>query len=491
MSVFGQRRLIADTPRPRRLLATSRHEECDRDRVKTFAAGALVLLGAGCASGPVPARPPSPHDPIPPATSPCDAPAIDALPNLDKPLRLEDLLPLLLRRNPGVRAARARLEAAAERRPQAIALPDPMVEATWYARNAMDASNSFARWNLMIKQEFPFPTVLLLRGDAATKEAEAEALRYEAAVRDAVADLKDVEAERAYLVGAGRVQEALRDVYRRYADVARGDVASGRARLPESFRAEALVAQAGYELTLIDEVRRVEDQRLRALLALPATLALGEPADAAPPAGLDADVDELSRRALAYNQELREAGVEVELAEVGKRLARWNYAPTFSLGAGEMKNDEFDAASGRKSDSTVVTFGLTIPLWVPAKAAGVREADAKLRAARAEEAGRRERLVADVARTGFRLRNAGRLAALYGRELVPQAEKALVRSQSMLQAGAESLSSSLELAATWQQLRIAELRAQADQAQAIAALERLLGTSLVATPDAASAGDAR
>jgi outer membrane protein TolC len=410
--------------------------------------------------------------------------ADSGLPDLSGPLRLADLLPLLLHRNPGIRGARARLEAAAERHPQAISLPDPMVEATWYAKNAMDPEGSFPRWNLMVTQDIPFPVVLVLRGEAATKEAEAEALRYEAAVRDAVAELKDVEAERSYLAAAARVQSALRDVYRRYAEVARGGAASGRTRLPESFRAEALLSQAGYELTLVDEVRRVEDQRLRALLALPPAVALGDPADAAPPAGLDADADDLARRALAYNQELREAGVDVETAQLRSRIARWGYAPNLEVGAGWMKNDDFDPASGMKEDSTVVTFGLSIPIWLGAKAAAVREADANLRAAQAAEAGQRERVLADVARLAFRLRNSGRLASLYGRELVPQAEKALVRAESMVQEGSESLSSSLELAATWQQLRIAELRAQADQAQAVAALERLLGTSLVAAPAA-------
>ena len=458
------------------------------DVVRNIIPAITLALAAGCAT----ARPEPPPPPKLSDTAPAPAArAPEAFPGLAKPLRLADLLPLLLERSPSIRAARARLEAAAERYPQAIALPDPMVEATYYTRNAMDTSNSFARYNLMVKQEFPFPTVLVLRGESATKEAEAEALRYDATVRDAVADLKDAEAERAYLFAAARVQTALRDVYRRYADLARGDVATGRTRLPESFRADALLAQAGYELTLIDEVRAVEDQRLRALLALPPATPLGEPADAAPVPRLDVDLDELARRALAYNQELRAAGVEVEVAGVGAKLARWEYAPMFTIGGGQMVNDQYDMASGDKADSTVVSLGLTIPLWVPAKAAGVREAKAKLRAAQAAESGERERVVADVARVGFRVRNSSRLVELYGRDLVPQAEKALLRSQSMMTEGKESLSSSLELAATWQQLRIAELRSLADEAQAIAALERILGTSLDAVPVAAPAGDER
>src|SRR5207244_1383701 len=138
---------------------------------------------------------------------------------------------------------------------------------------------------------------------------------------------------------------------------------------------------------------------------------------------------DLGRRALAYNQELRAAGLDAEIAALGVRTARWQYAPTFSLGAGEMVNDDFNSSTGAKHDSTVVTLGLTIPLWVGAKAAGVREAEARVRAAGAMEAGERERILADVARTGFRVRNASRLAELYGKSLVPQAEQALLRSE--------------------------------------------------------------
>ena len=412
-------------------------------------------------------------------------------PDLAGPVRLSDLLPLLLERNPEILEARARLEAAAQRYPQAISLADPMVEATYYTRNAMDPSGSFPRYNLMVRQEFPLPIVLSLRGSAATKEAEAEALRYEAAVRDAVAMLKDIEAERAYLDGAEGVQSATRDIYRRYAELARADTELGRTRLPEAFRAEALLAQAGYELTVIGEIRDVEDRRLRALLALPPGTPIGRPADAAAVPRLEVDLDALSRRALAYNQELREAGIEVEVAALGVRTARWQFAPRFSIGAGRMVNDKFDAASGRTTDSTVVSFGLSLPIWYSARSAGVREAEARERAVRASQAGQRERILADVARTGFRLRNASRLAELYGSELVPQAEKALVRSQSMMQEGKESLASSLELAATWQQLRIAGLRSAADAVQAAAALERLLGASLESAPAADAEGAPR
>lgn len=446
-----------------------------RTHAPTAAAAALALAAAACASTGRVTPPPLPDaDPERPAAAAATAVFAD----LAGPLRLADLLPVLFERSPRIRAARARLEAAAQRYPQAVALADPMAEVQYFTRNAMAEGASYPRYNVMVRQDFPFPTVLVLRGDAANKAAEAEALRYEAAVRDAVAELKDAHAERAYLAQAERVQQTLRDVYRRYAELARGDVTTGRTRLAESFRAEALLAQAGYELTLLAEVRAAEDQRLRSMLALPRSTPFGEPADVQPSVPLDVDLNDLADRALARNQELRAAGVEVEVAEIGERLARWSYAPMFSIGAGKMVNDEFDMETGRKADSALVTFGMTLPIQVGAKSAAVLEAEAKARAARAAETGERERVAADVARLGFRLRNAARLAVLYGRELVPQAEKALLRSQALMQEGKETLSSSLELAATWQQLRIAELRAKADEAQALAAIERVVGATL-------------
>jgi outer membrane protein, heavy metal efflux system len=197
---------------------------------------------------------------------------------------------------------------------------------------------------------------------------------------------------------------------------------------------------------------------------------------------LDVDVNALVARALERNQELRAAGVEIEAAALGERLARWDWAPRLSVGAGRMFNDEFEMATGATRDSTTLSLGMTVPLWAGAKSAAVRETRAKVRAAEAAETGERERVAADVARLAFRVRNAARLAVLYGSELVPQAERALVRSDSMVREGTESLASSLELAATWQQLRIAELRARADQAQAVAALERALGASVDFVP---------
>jgi outer membrane protein TolC len=437
-----------------------------------------AALTGGCALVPppmpeeadlsLPADPGAPREPLggaPPA------------PALAAPVRLADLLPLLLARSPRVAAARARLEAAAQRRPQVVSLPDPTVEARYYLDNAMAPDSAPTRWELMVTQEIPLPWMLALRGEAADAGTKAAALRYEATVRDAVADLHDIHAERRYLAGAEAVQTQLRAIYARYADVARAGMRDGAARLPESFRAEALAAQAEYDVRVIADMRAVEDARLRALLALPPGAPLGPPADAPAVLALDATNDALLARALEWNQELRAMGADVEMARLDARMARWNYAPMPMVGVGKMFNDDYDMETGKTRDSTTVTFGVTLPIWRPRLEAGVREADANLRAARADESAMRSMLAADVAMTAFQVRTTARLAALYAGTLVPQAERAMAAADARVRQGEESLASSLELAATWQQLSLARLRAEADHVRAVTALERMLGTT--------------
>ena len=92
----------------------------------------------------------------------------------------------------------------------------------------------------------------------------------------------------------------------------------------------------------------------------------------------------------------------------------------------------------------------------------------------------RAMVAADVAMTAFSARAAQRLADLYAKTLVPQAELAMSSADARVRKGEESLASSLELTAAWQQMQLARLRAEADHVKAVAALEKLLGTTLTA-----------
>lgn len=175
------------------------------------------------------------------------------------------------------------------------------------------------------------------------------------------------------------------------------------------------------------------------------------------------------------------AGLSLETAGIERSLARWEYAPELSLGGVWMKNMTEDA-SGRVLNSRAVTVGLSVPLWVGAKAAGVREAEARERAAGADRAEAVERVRAAATRLYFRAVNAERLVLLYRDTLVPQADRSLVLAEGSYREGKGSLAGALEAAAARQDLLLAFHRAEADRGQAVARLEQAVGASLAPLP---------
>jgi len=399
---------------------------------------------------------------------------------------LERVVAAVLDRNPSVAAARARWKAALEKHPQALTLPDPMVQFRKFTRDA-DFPDGRARVETMLTQAIPFPARIALEGDLAVKEAALARVHYDAALRDAVVEARDAFHELQYLDRAREVVAATREILARYATVAAGDLDTGRTKLPEEFRARALLAQAGYDLTLLEELRRAEEQRLRGLLALPPGTPLGpvEPVGLVPVA---TPLPEVLRLAEARSQELAAAGLELEKASVTGSLARWEYAPELLVGAEWMRNDMQDPARGTFRDGRTVLLGLSVPIWFPARTARVREADALRDAAAFDRAAEVERVRTAVARAYFRANNAERLALLYRDTLIPQAGKSLRLAEALYRDGKASLAGSIETALAWENFQLAYHRALADHGQAVAMLEQVVGAAV--TPPALPAGDA-
>ncbi len=386
-----------------------------------------------------------------------------------------------------MRAARSRWEAALEGHARAVSLPDPTVEVTKYTSDTGDPATR-ARLDTMVKQEFPFPAVIALKGDAADRAADLARVRYDAALRDAVGEAREAFLELLYLDRAREATAASREVLARTAAGAAGDVATGRTPLPEEFRAQSLLAQAGYDLVVLGDLRRAAEQRLRGSLALPPSAPLGPLVpDAAGPLALS--YEELLRLAESRSQEIAAAGIELERAGIEERIASWEFAPTFTAGAEFQRNDQQEPALGTARNSRAVSLGVTVPLWFQGKTARAREAAAGTRAAGAERAATVEAVRTAVADLWVRASNTGRLVALYEGTLLPQAEKSARLAEALYAEGKGSVAGMLETETALQNFRLARARAEADHGQAISRLERVVGASVTAPPAAERKGD--
>jgi outer membrane protein TolC len=283
--------------------------------------------------------------------------------------------------------------------------------------------------------------------------------------------------ELAYLDRAREVLEEQERILARYATVAAGDLQAGRTKLPEEIRARSLLAQAGYDRTLVLDLRRVEEQRTRGLLGLPPSAPLG-PAGAPDRRIVTVPFERILALAEARSQELAMAGVALEMAGIERSMARWEFAPEFEVGGTWMKNME--DVSGEFMGGRSVSLGLSVPIWVHARSARVREADSLEVAAGAERTAAAERVRNAAARLYFRVVNGRRLAALYGDTLLPQAEKSLALAEALYREGKGSLAGALEAASARENVLLALHRAEADHGQAIARLEQAIGATLPA-----------
>src|ERR1035441_4286301 len=108
-------------------------------------------------------------------------------------LALDDVIREALEKNPEAQSAQHTINALQRRVPQVKALPDPMVSVGWAGNLApfsvMQGDNSSYR-GVTVSEQFPYPGKLKLRGEIASKEADAAQADYEAIRRRVTAEVK-------------------------------------------------------------------------------------------------------------------------------------------------------------------------------------------------------------------------------------------------------------------------------------------------------------
>src|SRR6266581_2941165 len=128
-----------------------------------------------------------------PVTTQFPVTGISAKAAAQSPIALEDLVREALQKNPAVQSALHSVEAQRRRVPQAKALPDPTVGIGWagnitpFSVQSGDPSSYRA---VSASQQLLYPGKLKVRGEIASKEADAASSDYEAIRRRVTADVK-------------------------------------------------------------------------------------------------------------------------------------------------------------------------------------------------------------------------------------------------------------------------------------------------------------
>jgi cobalt-zinc-cadmium efflux system outer membrane protein len=411
-----------------------------------------------------------------------DEPAIQD--NSNPPDTLKELIQVAFENNPRIQKSKAQWQAMVEMYPQARSLPDPQLNVNLDLEKGDDGKRDYG---VTLMQMIPNPLMLNSKGKKAIRMAEMAQLEYEMTVRDELTGVLDSYYELGYLNTAINITRANQDLFSKLVDLARTSNAASSLPLFELNQAETQKAQSDYELVLLQDLKQVETAKLRKALGVSEDYCI--PNIDLPQSDVsDLDLVMLKKSAGEYQQELKMAGVSLEIAQTDVSLARAMSQPEYSIGlmynsmgmmgipsdGGDM--DGMGAVPMGTSDkSWGFMFGMTLPIWGGKNRAMINEAKANRDAAGENLKAQKLSLDEAIESEYYRIRNLSRLVILYRDTLVPQARNASELAQTQYESGQIPFSQLLETRIVTQNMEIASIRAQADYLKAIAQIARIIG----------------
>lgn len=395
-------------------------------------------------------------------------------------LRLESALQIAVANDPELRAAGARVEAAAGRAAQAGQWSNPELELAaqeW----PVSRGNGFAdaEQTIGVAQTFPFPGKKSLERKAGTEgvrrsEAERAGRRMELirAVKSAFCQV--LAAERLAGVSAELVQVAESS-----GATARKRVEAGATPYQEQLRAEIQAEQARTELTGFQRQLAAVRHLLFNLIGRPdaaETVVQGTLPETARPELLDPAPSSW----LARHPSAQAARAGVDRAGSEERRARLEPYPDVKVGLGGGRLGE--------SSEAIVELRFSVPLPIVDRAKGRKqEARAEVKVAEAEVAAVEQRLRREWGQASQRYRAAAEQVATYRERLLPKANEALRLVQKGFEEGKFSFIDLLDTQRTTAEARLAYQRILLELALAQAELEALLGETPGPRPVVSSA----
>ncbi len=396
--------------------------------------------------------------------------------------RLAELIREAQENNPNVRRAFAEYQAAVHRVPQAAALPDPSFSVTQYVR-AIETRVGPQQRMLAFSQVFPGIGKRAAKGQVAAKFAAERDELHQAERAEIARQVKRVYFEMGFVdraIGLSREDEEL---IGHFEELARRRYAQGFGLQADVVRLQAQLTQARNRREQLARQRVDLEASLNSLLDRPADTPVAEvrPGEI-PDARLDHErLAEIGRR---RRPELRAALLRLEGREKGIQLARRQFRPDFTAGVtwgnvwARGNPDVGMPLPGNGKDVYGVTFGMTLPIFRGKYDAEVREAAESFTAARQAYRSAANGMDSAIRSLSFRIQTIRRQINLMEGTLLPQAEQAFISTESAYSNGALAVISLLDVQRVLLDVRLGLARLRTDYMNALADLERAIGTAL-------------
>ncbi len=381
-------------------------------------------------------------------------------------LTSQQLVDLVLERNPNLEALRAAVAEAASRVEPAGALDDPMLSYT-LAPRTIGAGERYQQ-GIDLSQEIPWPGTLGLREGVARSEAAAAGQDLADLRLEIIAAVQAGFAEWYYVHRALAINEANRDLLIELRNVAETQYAAGRATQQDVIQTELEHARLLDEALALKREQRSVQAQLNGLLNRAPGEYLAPPGHLAPPAP-PPDLQALQQIAVENHPELKGLQAQLEASRSRVELAEKDFYPDFRLMTG------YSSLWDEEEKRFTVGVSINVP-WNRSKYQALKDAaQADTMQTQWELADRRAQLLAALARARAEAVESMEVIALHHDLLVPLVQDNLNAAEADYRAGAGDF---LDVITAENQKLMTELRlarAQADYVRRLAELKRWTG----------------
>jgi cobalt-zinc-cadmium efflux system outer membrane protein len=346
---------------------------------------------------------------------------------------LRELTAEVIKNNPDIVAAQKKYEATRQRPTQESSLPDPTISLGYNSvgnplPGAGLGKDVLANAGVMVSQEIPFPGKLKLKGDMASKEAQAEFQQYQSVQLAVISRLKQAYYRLQYSYAATDLLVRNRDLLEKLLKVTEDRYSVGRALQQDVFKAQTQTSILETRLVKLEQERRSRSAEINSILNRAVGTPVGRPEDVKPKE-MPATLDELLAAARRNSPMLGRDQKMIERSELAVNMARKEYYPDVTLNAGYYN-------MGSMPPMYEVRADIKVPIYYWRKQrAGVNERAINLSQARRTYEATDQSLRYRIQDDFLMAQASARLMKLYTQNVVPQGNLALESSLSTYETG--------------------------------------------------------
>ncbi len=395
--------------------------------------------------------------------------------NSGMPVNLSGLLHEAAQKNPGVLVKKKEYEAKKGMVIDAWLLEDPEFGVDVEGQPDLFEFDRRMNTEFMAAQTIPFPTKLLFRGLAASKEAEAAYQAYREEERQLIWRLKEPYYKLTLAKKTIGLLEENQKLLKQAAATAQTLYESGRAIQGDVLKANIEMSKTEIALFSARQEERSQEARLSSLLSQPMNTRyeLGEPLERQK---MDLPIEQLEAIALKKRPELRMFVLENERAGFDQALAHHEWLPDITL---RYEGRQYPEEGQIREHDTFI--GFSVPVWSLLKGIGGRwaAADAEAAAARERLAQARNELLLDVNEAYLALKQADQALQIYELSIIPQAKQQVEVLLASYEGGQTTFLNVIDAERTLRESQIEHYRVLTDYQIALAELTACCGVDLL------------